>query len=324
MARPGGGRRLSPVGLVVLVAAMLPSPAAAAPTLAGCRVFPDSTPANRGTLADFNRDVSRGPVHPNSGRYIAAIAALSSNRFLHADFGSNPGYGIPFRVVPPGQSMVNVAFTAYRDESDPGPYPIPPSSPVEVGSDRHALVLRRGECRLYELFDARYSPTARRWNAASGAVFDLRTGARRRDGWTSADAAGLPILPGLARYQEVHVARRVEHALRFTVVRSQRAYVHPATHFASRCGPAICPNLPPMGLRLRLKASFDTRRYRGDALVILTALKRYGMIVADNGGNWFITGATDRRWNDADLDQLKTVPGTAFEVVDTGQRLRTG
>jgi hypothetical protein len=220
--------------------------------------------------------------------------------------------------------MVKIRFTAYGDESDPGPYPIPKTAPVEAGSDHHVLVLRQGECRLYELFDAKYVRSTKRWNAASGAIFNLNTGALRPEGWTSADAAGLPILPGLARYQEAHVDRSIEHALRFTVVRTQRAYIHPATHFASTCTPATCPNLPPMGLRLRLKAGFDITRYHGDALVILTALKRYGMVVADNGSNWFITGATDTRWNDDDLNQLKTVPGTAFEVVDTGQAARTG
>jgi hypothetical protein len=309
------------IGLLTLA---LAAPAAAAPTLGGCQVFPASTDANRGTLADLNRDISQAPLHPNSAGHIAAIDALSSNHFLHADFGSNPGYGIPFKVVPPSQPMVKVRFTAYGDESDRGPYPIPKTAPVEAGSDHHVLVLRQGECRLYELFDAKYVRSKKRWNAASGAIFNLNTGALRPEGWTSADAAGLPILPGLARYQEVHVDRTIEHALRFTVVRTQRAYIHPATHFASTCSPATCPNLPPMGLRLRLKAGFDTSRYHGDALVILTALKRYGMVVADNGGNWFITGATDTRWNDDDLNQLKAVPGTAFEVVDTGQLPRTG
>ena len=171
-------------------------------------------------------------------------------------------------------------------------------------------------CRLYELFAA--SPGAGGWTAASGAVFDLNSNALRPEGWTSADAAGLPIFAGLARFDEV-ASGRIDHALRFTVSRSQAAYLHPATHEASSSSD---PNLPPMGLRLRLSAGFDLSRYHGQALVILQALKTYGMIVADNGSNWFITGSADSRWDDDDLNQLKTVPGGAFEVVDTGEPLR--
>jgi hypothetical protein len=272
-------------------------------TIGSCPLFPDDNP--------WAADVSAYPVHPQSDRYIAHILNSGGNRFLHADFGSNPDYGIPYVVVPPDQPVAPVTFE-YADESDPGPYPIPTNVPIEAGSDRHALIVREGECRLYELFDLQ--STTAGWRAGSGAIFDLRSNALRPDGWTSADAAGLPILPGLVRYDEVR-AGQINHALRFTVSRTQRAYIHPATHFASN---VTNPDAPPMGLRLRLKADFDLSPYRGDALVVLAALKRHGMLLADNGSNWYITGATDTRWDDDDLNQLKTVPGAAFEVVDTG------
>jgi hypothetical protein len=270
-----------------------------APRLAGCPLFPRSNA--------WNRDVSRAPVDPNSDRYVAAIGPGN----LHPDFASRR-YGIPITIASATQRRVPVRFTAYGDESDPGPYPIPRAARVEGGSDRHVIVMQRGRCRLYELFGAR--PTANGWSAASGAVFDLRSNRLRPAGWTSADAAGLPILPGLARADEA-ASGTIRHALRFTVQRTQRAYVAPARHFAST---DPNPALPPMGLRLRLKASFDLRPYRGQARAILRALKTYGMIVADNGSSWFVTGAPDRRWNDAQLEQLKRVPGTSFEVVRPG------
>jgi hypothetical protein len=273
------------------------------PQLAGCPVFPASNP--------WNRDVSRAPVHPRSNAYVRSIG--SGN--LHPDFASRR-YGIPITVVPRGQRRVPVRFTAYGDESDPGPYPVPRRARVEGGSDRHVVVLQRGTCRLYELFGARRSGSG--WAAASGATWSLRSDRLRRVGWTSADAAGLPILPGLARADEAR-AGAIRHALRVTVPRSQRAYVAPARHAASSDRD---PDLPPMGLRLRLKRSFDLRPYRGQALVILRALKRYGLIVADNGSGWFVTGAPDRRWDDDELEQLKRVPGRAFEAVRTGRLVR--
>lgn len=270
------------------------------PTLAGCAVFP---PDN-----EWNRDVSGDAVDANSAAYIASIGAT---RFLHPDFGSDPTYGIPWTTVPAGQPLVPMSFD-YADESDPGPYPFPAGAPVEAGGDRHVLVVQQGTCKLYETFDSTYVGPG--WSCGSGAVFDLRSNALRRDGWTSADAAGLPILPGLVRRDEVK-SGEIRHALRFTTRRTQRAYVHPATHFASTDGN---PALPPMGLRVRLKAGFDLAPFRGDARVILAALKRYGMFVADNGGDWFISGETNRQWDDDDLEQLKSVPGGAFEVVRLG------
>jgi hypothetical protein len=281
-------------------------PAAGPPGSLGCPVFPSDNP--------WNQDVSQAPVDPNSDAYVASIGASGH---VHPDTGSNPDYGIPYAVVGPDQPRVPITFTAYGDQSDPGPYPIPPNAPVEAGSDHHVLIVQTGACKLYELFNARRNSGG--WDADSGAVFDLNSNALRPDGWTSADAAGLPILPGLIRYDEVQ-AGRIDHALRFTVANTQRGYIHPATHFASSSGDAA---LPPMGLRLRLKAGYDISAFKGAARVILEALRRHGMIVADNGSNWYITGARDPRWNDTDLDQLKSVPGSAFEVVQTGPILHT-
>ncbi|MFI4991141.1 MAG: hypothetical protein ACHQHO_09565 [Solirubrobacterales bacterium] len=270
----------------------------------GCPILP----ANNAV----NQDISRTPLDPRSAAYVESIGP---SLHLHADFGTNPGYGIPYAVVKRGQAKVPIHFSEYGAESDPGPYPIPPGAAVEGAGeegDRHVLVLQQGSCKLYELYAARRLGGG--WEAGSGAVFNLRSNALRPEGWTSADAAGLPIFPLLARYPEVH-AGRIDHALRVTVPRTQAGYIHPATHLASSSSD---PNLPPMGLRLRLKAGFSLAGYHGQALVILRALKRYGLIVADNGSSWYITGAPDRRWSDEDLDQLKTVPGSAFEAVRSG------
>jgi hypothetical protein len=279
----------------------------APPTVGGCPVLPPNNP--------WNTDVSAFPVDPRSDAYIASISA-DGDEYLHADFGEDPDYGIPYGVVPQDQPMVPINFTDYGDESDPGPYPIPPDAPVEAGGDRHVLVIEQGGCKLYELYDAEYNGEG--WDAASGAVFDLLSNKLRPEGWTSADAAGLPIFPGLVRYDEVQ-AGAIHHALRFTVSETQRAYIHPATHYASDNDD---PNLPPMGLRLRLQLDFDISGYTGMARTILEALKTYGMIVADNGTSWFISGATDPRWDDDDLNQLKTVPGSAFEAVTTGKLIK--
>jgi hypothetical protein len=284
------------------VRALTPRPSARAARR--CPIFPADNA--------INREIIHAPVDPRSAQYIASIGA---GLHLHADFGANPAYGIPYAVVGPGQPKVPVSFTAYGSESDPGPYPIPPNAPVEgagEAGDRHVLVLQKGACKLYELYDARRSGSG--WEAGSGAVFDLRRNALRPEGWTSADAAGLPIFPLLARYGEVR-AGRIDHALRVTVPRTQAGYIHPATHYASA---STDPDLPPMGLRLRLSSRFDLAPYRGQALVILRALKRFGLIVADNGSSWYVTGAPDPRWSEADLDQLKRVPGSAFEAVRSG------
>ncbi len=263
----------------------------------------------------WNQDVSGLPVHAHSQTYVDTVVASGANRFLHADFGGGGEYGIPYVTVPGTQPLVDVDFVDYGDESDPGPYPIPTGAPVEGGSDRHVLAVDRDHCRLYELFAA--TATGGHWEASSGAVFDLHSNALRPEGWTSADAAGLPIFPGLVRYDEV-ASGHIDHALRFTVSQTQRAYLHPATHWASS---STNPDRPPMGLRFRLKASFNVSGYHGQARVVLDALKRYGMIAADNGSNWYITGAADPRWDDDDLNQLKNVPGSAFEVVETGEAL---
>jgi hypothetical protein len=252
--------------------------------------------------------VSTAPVHARSDAFIASIGATAP---VHPDVGTI--YGIPYVEVGAAQPRVPVSFD-YADESDRGPYPIPPSAPVEGGSDRHVLVLDRESCRLWELFDASTPDGGRSWHAGSGATWDLRSNALRPDGWTSADAAGLPILPGLLRYDEV-AAGHIDHALRFTVRRTQRAFIHPATHVASSI---TDPNVPPMGLRVRMKAGYDCSRLSRTAQVVCAALKRYGMLVADNGSDWFITGAPDRRWDDEALNDLETIPGGAFEALETG------
>ena len=283
--------------------AQIDAAAAVAPQLAGCPLFPASNA--------WRRDIS----HAARSRYSAAwVRSVGLTAHLHPDFGSDPSYGIPYRTVPAGQAKVPIRFTAYGDESDRGPYPVPLNAPVEAGSDRHVLIAS-ADCHLYELYGARRS--GRGWSAQSGAVFDLRSNTLRHEGWTSADAAGLPILPGLVRPDEIR-SGHIDHALRFTVARTQRGWIHPATHQA---GSTSSTSVPPMGARFRLKASFSLAGYHGAARVILTCLKRYGMFVADNGSNWFLSGASSRSagdWNDDDLNQLKRVPGSAFEVVDTG------
>lgn len=271
-------------------------------SLANCSIFPSDNP--------WNRDISQDPVDPNSDDYIAHMNGNSTN--LHPDFGSNPDYGIPYVTVKGDQAKVPVSFSE-SDESDPGPYPIPPNAPVEAGSDAHVLVVDTDHCILYEIYASEY--TGPGWEAYSGAIFDLNSSKLRPDTWTSADAAGLPILPGLVRYDEAVQQGEIRHALRFTVSSTQQAFIHPATHQA---GDTTSSDAPPMGLRVRLKANFNTSGFTGTSRVVLEALKKYGMFVADNGSNWYISGATDSRWDDEDLEQLKTVPGSAFEVVQSG------
>lgn len=281
---------------------------ATGPTVGGCPVFPADNA--------WNKDVSTLPLHPRSDQIIARIQSIGADN-LHPDFGENPNYGIPYVVVDADQAEVPITYDAYGDESDPGPFPIPLDARVEgapgaTSGDRHVIAVQRDTCQLFELFAARQIGAG--WTAQSGARFDLRSNALRPLGWTSADAAGLPIFPGLVRYDEV-AAGEIHHAIRITMSRTQRGYILPATHYASS---STDPDLPPMGLRLRLRADADLSGVTGQARVIATAMQRYGVIVADNGSNWFFQGAHDLRWDDDDLNQLKSISGTAFEVVDTG------
>jgi hypothetical protein len=271
-------------------------------SLHGRRVFPEDNP--------WNRDISNDEVDPNSAKLIASIGPALA---LHPDFGTT--WGIPYVIVGGAQPRVDVKFE-YADESDPGPYPIPPDAPIEGGAssdgDRHVLVIDRDQWKLYELFAASKIDAGKAWKAGSGAIFDLESNDLRPEGWTSADAAGLPVFPGLVRYDEVYQQQRIAHALRFTVKKTRRAYVTPARHWASR---SDNPSLPPMGMRVRLKASYDISSFPADAQVILKALKQYGMILADNGGNWFVSGAPHPKWNDVHINALKKVRGSDFEVV---------
>jgi hypothetical protein len=278
------------------------------PVLAGCPVFPADNP--------WNQRVDRLPVARDSARYIAAIG---SGATVHPDFGTvyaGAPNGIPFTVVTDATRRVAVHFQ-YASESDRGPYPIPPHAPIEGGArsngDRHVIVVDRTTCTDYELFAAHPHAGGRYWTAGSGAIFHLRSNRLRPAGWTSADAAGLPILPGLARYAEVR-AGAIDHALRFTAPCTAPRYLYPARHHASTCNDRWAP---PMGLRVRLKASVDIAGLPYQARVVARALKRYGMILADNGSPWYVSGAPDQRWSDDALHQLDQLSGRDFEVVDT-------
>ena len=290
---PPSGPDSPPAGTLVGLNATLP------------RLFPDDNL--------WNQPVDTAQVDPNSDQIIALIGG---GKALHPDFGSNWNggpFGIPYVVVSGNQSRVPVTFD-YDDESDPGPYPIPSEAPIEGGAssdgDRHVLIVDRDNWKLYELFAA-YPQSGGSWHAGSGAIFDLRSNALRPAGWTSADAAGLPILAGLVRYDEVE-AGAIRHALRFTVSRTQRAYLAPARHWASS---DLNPLRPPMGMRVRLKVGFAIGGYPLRAQVILQALKTYGMIVADNGSDWYLTGVADVRWNDEEMNSLKQLLGSDFEVI---------
>jgi hypothetical protein len=277
-----------------------------------CPVFPKSNP--------WNQRVDRLPVHPNSAQLVRSIGL---DAHVHPDFGSGTWegapIGIPYVTASKRQPKVPVEFE-YADESDKGPYPIPADVPIEGGrgsdGDRHVIVVDRDRCRAYELFAAYPVAGGRRWRAGSGAIWNLRSNRLRPRNWTSADAAGLPILPGLARYEDVRRGR-IDHALRFTAPRTRRAYVYPARHYASSSDD---PALPPMGLRVRLKAGYDISRFPPQARVVLKALKRYGMILADNGSPWYISGSPAPGWNDEDLHELQKVRGDAFEVVRAPRR----
>jgi hypothetical protein len=296
------------------------------PDLGSCSVFPDppaGLPANAPSLpneAAWNQDISKAPVAANSAATIAYVNSHGGN-LLHPDFGSPRAYGFPYAIVGTGQPKLPIHYTAYGDESDPGPFPVPASAPVEGGKgsdgDRHVLTVDRSSCTLYELYRA--FPThsgGAHWNADSGTRWDLRSTALRPDSWTSADAAGLPIFPGLVRYDEV-AAGRLEHAIRVTFDSTRNAWVHPASHCAGDTSDA---SAPAMGTRLRLKAGYGLGGFSGGARVIVEALKHYGMIVADNGSNWYFSGSSDRRWDDENLNQLKRIAGSAFQVVRSAAR----
>jgi hypothetical protein len=276
--------------------------------LNGLALFPKNNP--------WNTRIDKSSLDPNSKKLIKAISGK-----LHPDFGAdwNGGpFGIPYVVVSGSQAKVPVKF-GWADESDKGPYPIPATAPIEGGAnsagDRHVLVLDRDNALLYEIGNAYPSNGGASWTAGAGAIFNLKSNKLRPAGWTSADAAGLPILPGLVRYDEV-ASGKITHAIRFTVAKTRKAYVSPARHYASSNRSA---SLPPMGMRVRLKKSFDISKYPKQARVILAAMKTYGLILADNGSNWFVSGTADSRWNDSALNSLKKVPGSAFEVVKMGK-----
>jgi hypothetical protein len=284
-----------------------PSQGRPLPGAPGCPIFPRDN--------HWNLRVDRLPVHPRSD---AIVRSIGLDRTMHADFGSGRydggPIGIPFTTVGRRQRGVPVSFE-YASESDRRPYPIPRNAPIEGGrrsdGDRHVIVVDRDRCRLYELFAA--SPGASGWRAGSGAIWDLRSNRLRPRGWTSADAAGLPILPGLARYDEVRRGR-IDHARRFTAAQTRRAFVYPARHFASDL---TAPDLPAMGQRLRLKRGYRIAGFPRQARIVLRALKRYGMILADNGSPWYVSGAPNPGWDNDQLHTLHRVPGSAFEVVDT-------
>jgi len=288
----------------------LPIPSFAGPDqdLGDFTIFPDDNV--------WKWDISTYEVHPNSNNFIASVG---EDTRLHPDFGTvwnGAPIGIPYVVVTSDQPLVPVVYTDYGDESDPGPFPIPLTAPVEGGAsstgDRHVIAVDKHRnilCELYRAF-----PRDAHWEASSGAKFDLTVNEDHPLGWTSADAAGLPIFPGLVRYEEVYIKQKVNHAIRMTVQHSQRAFIYPARHYASTSTDA---NHPPMGLRFRMKADYDISHFSPPAQIICRAMKKHGLIVADNGSDWFISGAPDPRWNDDTLAELKSVPGRAFEAVLT-------
>jgi hypothetical protein len=307
-------RRRLALAAFALLALAGPASAQPLPAAPACPVFPRTNV--------WNKRIDALPVAPRSRTIVRSIGA---DLRLHADFGAGlwegSPIGIPITVVGRSQRRSRITF-AYAEESDAGPYPLPADVAIEGGpqgdGDRHALVVDRDSCTLYELFALRRALDPP-WSAGSGAIWNLRSNRLRPRGWTSADAAGLPVLPGLARYDEV-ARGAIEHALRFTVRRSRRAYVYPARHYASRDRSTA---LPAMGLRLRLRRNYPVRKFPRQARVILRALKRYGMMVADNGSSWYVSGVPDPRWRNDELRTLRAVKGADFRVVDT-RRLRSG
>lgn len=290
------------------------------PSLGGkCGVFPRpgaDVAADAPSLDDqraWNQDISKAPVDPRSDQIIDFINSHGGD-MLHPDFGSPRQYGMPYAVVGKGAKKTKVKFTAYGDESDHGKYRIPPNAPVEGGSnsdgDRHVLVYDKAKCRLYELGRA-FKQSKKRWSADVGVIWDLRSAGLRQDGYTSADAAGLPIFPGVVRKDEAD-SGHIDHAIRATFDVTRDGWIHPASHCASD---ETSADAPPMGMRFRLKSGYDISGFTGDARVIAEALQHYGFINADNGSNWYFQGTSDRRWDDENLNQLKEIPGSAFEVV---------
>ena len=300
MALPGAGVvRITRPYQSRILAILLRRHSAAISFSGTCSIFP----------ADniWNANVRRLPLDPRSEEYVLSIGP---DLPLHADFGVTGG--IPYTVVDGDQPPAHVSITDGAAESDPGPYRIPDNAAVEPGSDSHVLVLDDRQCLLYELFAASHTGPGE-WQASSGAIFNLRLNRLRPEGWTSSDAAGLPILPGLVRYDEVK-SGAIRHALRFTARLTRRAFVWPGTHFASH---STDPNLPPMAQRFRLRGSFDMSGFSPDTRVILTALQEYGMFLADNGGPWYLTGAPDSRWSSTLIAELRRVSGQEFEAVDS-------
>jgi hypothetical protein len=296
------------------------------PDLGSCQVFPDP-PASLSPSAPslpneatWNQDISHAPVAANSAATIAYIDSHGGDH-LHPDFGSPRTYGFPYAIVGAGQPELPIHYAAYGEESDRGPFPIPAGAPVEGGQhsdgDRHVIVVDRSSCMLYELYRGFVQRSGEpRWNADSGVKWDLRSTALRPDSWTSADAAGLPIFPGLVRYDET-ASGQLDHAIRVTFDSTRNAWVHPASHCA---GDTVSPNAPAMGTRLRLKPGYGLGHFSGAARTIAQAMKHYGMIVADNGSNWYFSGSSDRRWDDENLNRLKAIPGSAFQVVRSAAR----
>jgi hypothetical protein len=292
------------------IAAIPPAPSESDARLRLMQIFPPTDP--------WNQDISKKTIDPNSSRILQRIGL---NKPLHPDFGTpynGKPNGIPYIVVSGNQPKVPVTFD-YADESDPCPYPIPTDAPIEGGptatdGDRHVIVIDADHNKLYETWNSVRKDNG--WTAGSGAIFDLNNNKPRPAGWTSADAAGLPIFPGLVRFDEVVNLKAIHHALRFTVVKTRRAYIAPALHFAAKSSDA---DLPPMGMRVRLKASFDITKYPPESRVILQALKTYGMILADNGSDFYLSGSPDDHWDDEDLGHLKHVKVSDFEVIEMGK-----
>jgi hypothetical protein len=308
MMRMGMRRAAAAVTLVVvagLTAGAAAPEAAPLPSAPACPVFP------AGNV--WNQDISALPVASGSDTLITKIGLDTG---LHPDFGSYSGYGIPYNTVPGSQRKLTVRFD-YSSQSDHVGYPIPRRPRIEAGSDHHMLIVNSGTCKLYEMWNVRH--TRRGWRAGSGAVWKMTSNALRPDGWTSADAAGLPILPGLVRYPEV-AAGVIDHALRFTAPQTRDAHIYPARHDA---GSGSSASLPPMGLRVRLKASFDLSQLSPQARVVAVALQHYGMILADNGSPWYVSGVSNKNFNDDDLRTLNRITGRDLEVVDTSGLVNT-